>query len=57
MPNRSAERSTPMIGIYDLHNRASRRGYEAFDDGSDQLGVFDTQNGAIKQIQATAMVA
>jgi hypothetical protein len=33
MPNRSAERGTPMIGIYDLHNRASRRGYEAFDDG------------------------
>jgi hypothetical protein len=44
MPNRSAERRTPMIGIYDLHNRASRRGYEAFTDGERSLGVFESED-------------
>jgi hypothetical protein len=63
MPNRSAERSTPMLSIYDGRScvgfvlARGLRGYEAFDTSEHSLGVFETQNGAIKKIQATAMVA
>jgi hypothetical protein len=53
MPNSSAERSTPMISIYDGRQYVGfvltygSRGYEAFDAGEHSLGVFETKDAAI----------
>jgi len=57
MPNSSAERSTPMISIYDGRQCVGfvlahgRRGYEALDAGERSLGVFTTKDAAINKLK------
>jgi hypothetical protein len=57
MPNRSAERGTLMLSIYDGRQCVGfvlthgRRGYEAFPVGEHSLGVFATRDAAINKLK------